>query len=402
MRGRVDRLGTLDQAGDDRADADRAETGDLPGGPGAGSRDALLRRLEQLPRGHPSAVRAGASGDRPAPARQEAAHDREAAADGRDSSRTDGPTAGCETAADGPDSPTTDIPSAGGQERGDKPAAPGAPPEKGPDGPGPPGGPQPDHPDRPAIPFVDRVEHFESLWKAHLERWPEPAEGPGAADRARPDDPTGSWRGAGDRYLAPEQNAEADRIIELLRRPEKAVTELLQKIQQDNPYGGYLVGLDHRLKGTDRLKEKIVEHLESEVGSTATDAASEINDAVRYTSCFGPGEYVDGHGYMRQELESTGCQMMYSKNHWIDNPEYRGINSRWTTAEGDRFELQFHTPESFFAKDHLTHPSYQRLRTPDTGRAEQRALHDYQREVSMALPEPDRIIEIADMRKEAA
>src|ERR1022692_1798905 len=104
LRGRVDRLGTLDQAGDDRADADRAETGDLPGGPGAGSRDALLRRLEQLPRGHPSAVRAGASGDRPAPARQEAAHDREAAADGRDSSRTDGPTAGCETAADGPDS----------------------------------------------------------------------------------------------------------------------------------------------------------------------------------------------------------------------------------------------------------------------------------------------------------
>src|ERR1022692_3188274 len=388
LRGRVDRLGTLDQAGDDRPEADRAETGDLPGGRGAGSRDALLRRLEQLPRGHPSAVRAGASGDRPAPARQEAAHDREAAADGRDSSRTDGPTAGCETAADGPDSPTTDIPSAGGQERGEKPAAPGAQPEKGPDGPGPPGGPQPDHPDRPAIPFVDRVEHFESLWKAHLERWPEPAEGPGAADRARPDDPTGSWRGAGDRYLAPEQNADADRIIELLRRPEKAVTELLQKIQQDNPYGGYLVGLDHRLKGTDRLKEKIVEHLESEVGSTATDAASEINDAVRYTSCFGPGEYVDGHGYVHRMLESAGCEMTYSENHWIENPQYKGINSRWETPGGGRFELQFHTQESFYAKEQLTHRSYNRLRSPDTSWDELPELEAYQCTVSGALPEP--------------
>ena len=106
---------------------------------------------------------------------------------------------------------------------------------------------------------MDRVKHFESLWKAHLERWPEPDEGSAAADRSRPDDPPGSWRGAGDRYLGPEQNAEADRIIELLRTPEKAVTELLQKIQQDNPYGGYLVGLGHRLKGEDRLKEKIVD-----------------------------------------------------------------------------------------------------------------------------------------------
>ena len=55
-------------------------------------------------------------------------------------------------------------------------------------------------------------------------------------------------------------------MIELLRRPEKAVTELLRKIQQDNPYGGHLVGLDHRLKGEDRLKEKIVDKMGVEGG----------------------------------------------------------------------------------------------------------------------------------------
>ncbi len=190
-------------------------------------------------------------------------------------------------------------------------------------------------------------------------------------------------------------------MIELLRRPEKAVTELLRKIEQDNPFGGHLVGLDHRLKGEDRLKEKIVEHIESEVGSTVADAAGEISDAVRYTFCFGLEEYVDGHAYVRQILESAGWQMAYSKNHWMENPEYKGINSRWTSPEGGRFELQFHTPDSFYAKDHLTHRSYERLRAPDTSRAEQHALHDYQREVTSALPEPERITEIVDIRKEA-
>jgi hypothetical protein len=355
LRGRADQLGRLEQAGDDRAGA-----GDRPGGAGAASRDALLRRLEQLPPGHPSSVPAGGSRDGSARASRDDSAGRESAA------------------ADRPP---------GGRDSGDGPARPGGPA---------------DARGEPVVSFLDRVGHFDSLWKAHLERWPEPAEGDAAAGAARPDDPPGSWRGAGDRYLAPGPNAEADRIIELLRKPEKAVTELLQKIQQDNPFGGYLVGLDHRLKGEDRLKEKIVEHLESEVGSTVTDAASEISDAVRYTSCFGPGEYVDGHGYVCQMLESSGCEMTYSKNYWIENSEYRGINSRWTTAEGDRFELQFHTSDSFYAKDVLTHPSYQRLRTPDTSRAELRGLHDYQREVSKAVPAPDRITEIADVRKEAS
>jgi len=401
LRGRGDHLGKLDQAeadragvdraGVDRAGVDRAGTGqdaagldrrDLPASAGAASRDALLRRLEQLPPSHPSSVRAGESRDRSARTGQEEVAGRGVAADQRDSSLQDRP-------------PTR-------QQRGDGLAPPGGPAPEGPDRPGTPGGPPPDNPDAAVVPFMDRVGHFESLWKAHRERWPEPADGASDADKVRPDDPPGSWRGAGDRYLAPDQNAEADQIIELLRKPEKAVTDLLQKIQQDSPHGGYLVGLDHRLKGADRLKEKIVEHIESEVGSTVTDAASEINDAVRYTFCFGPAEYVEGHGYMRQKLESAGCQMTYSKNHWIDNPEYRGINSRWATPEGDQFELQFHTPESFYAKDQLTHPSYKRLRRPDTSRAEQRALHDYQREVSSALPEPDRIIEIANMRKEPA
>ena len=44
--------------------------------------------------------------------------------------------------------------------------------------------------------------------------------------------------------------------------------------------------------------------------------------------------------------------------------EYKGINTRWVTQEGQRFEVQFHTSESFHAKQNVTHDAYERLRNP--------------------------------------
>lgn len=235
------------------------------------------------------------------------------------------------------------------------------------------------------------------MWKSHLDRWPEASDSPSGADRVHPDDPPGSWRGDGNRYLNPEQNAEVGRIIELLRRPEKAVSELLQKIQQDNPHGGFLAGLDHRLKDDQRLKEKIADKMVVKIDGSAADAARTINDALRYTFCFSTDQYVRGYGDVHQRLESAGYRMTYRKNHWLDDhPQYKGINSRWDTPDGGRFELQFHTPESFFAKEHLTRPSYRRLRSPETSRPEQRELMAFQAQVSAAVPAPTDISRIPD------
>ncbi len=57
--------------------------------------------------------------------------------------------------------------------------------------------------------------------------------------------------------------------------------------------------------------------------------------------------------------------MYLSKNSW-GNLEYKGINTRWVTRGGQRFEVQFHTPESFHAKQNITHVSYERIRNPLT------------------------------------
>jgi hypothetical protein len=261
--------------------------------------------------------------------------------------------------------------------------------------------------DDPSATYWDQVDHLEQLWQQHLERWPDrPRSEEAGQERLRSEEaeraeagPPGSWRGDGGRYLSPDQNAAADKLITKLREPEPAITADLREIEQNNSLGGYLTGLEHRLKGTTRLKEKIAEKLEFSIGATADEAVAQISDAVRYTFCFGSASYASGCRKVRDELESGGYRMTYSQNHWIGNDQYKGINTRWETMAGDRFELQFHTTESVHAKQQLTHRSYERLRAPDLSRAERAELEDYQRAVIAAIPRPAGAAEVPGIQE---
>jgi len=240
--------------------------------------------------------------------------------------------------------------------------------------------------------FCSQVSRFEDLWQAHITRWPDkPSKEPD-----RRDDPPGSWRGACDRYLSPDDNAVADKQIALLREPEPAVTRLLKQIELENPHGALLVGVDHRLKGEERLKEKIADKMSLKGLLNPAEAAAEINDAVRYTFCVRADEYVAAHGSVGRQLESAGYRNTYEKNHWLEGANYNGINTRWTTPDGGVFELQFHTRESFYAKEQLTHPPYQRLRQQTTTPPERAELLAFQREVWAAVPRPPGIAQIPD------
>jgi hypothetical protein len=59
--------------------------------------------------------------------------------------------------------------------------------------------------------------------------------------------------------------------------------------------------------------------------------------------------------------------------------------------------VQFHTRASFEAKE-LTHPAYEKLRSPGTPKAEQEAAARFQREVSAKVPVPSGVTEIPDYR----
>jgi hypothetical protein len=192
----------------------------------------------------------------------------------------------------------------------------------------------------------------------------------------------------------------ADAVVRV-REAEPGVSAYAQAIEQENKdkYGGWLGGFEHRLKGEDRLKEKIADKLQVEPSMTAAEALREIGDAMRYTFCFQPDNYTRGYYDIKERYESRGCEMYLSKNWWT-NSEYKGVNTRWLTPEGHRFEVQFHTPESFHAKHHVTHTAYERIRDPATSDEERAEFRAFQREVSSWIRVPDGAADIPDYRKE--
>jgi hypothetical protein len=245
--------------------------------------------------------------------------------------------------------------------------------------------------------YRDEVPRFTDLWADHERRWPR--DGRTTADPSA-DAPASHHRDDEFRQRS-ERQSETAEAIGRVREAEPGLSEDAQAIEQENKdtYGGWLEGFERRLKGEDRLKEKIAERLEGEPDKSSTEILGKIPDAIRYTFCFQSENYARGYCDIKDRFENCGHEMYYSKNWWTD-PEYKGVNTRWATPEGQRFEVQFHTPDSFHAKECVMHLAYERIRDPATSRAELRELHAFQREVSSWIQIPDGAADIPDYKKE--
>jgi hypothetical protein len=244
--------------------------------------------------------------------------------------------------------------------------------------------------------YRDEVPRFMEMWAGHDTRWQETRRR--AADLPT-DAPTSPHRNGGLRS-DPERQAEMTEAVGRVRDAEPGLSADAQAIAQENEHSGWLEGFRHRLKDENRLLEKSEEGLTtSSPDATPRQVLRLIPDAIRFTYCFQSENYTEGYDDIRERFESRGHQMYYSRNYWID-PEYKGINTRWVTAEGQRFEVQFHTPDSFHAKHEMTHLAYERIRDTSTSRAELRELHAFQREVSSWIEVPDGAADIPDIKKE--
>lgn len=215
-------------------------------------------------------------------------------------------------------------------------------------------------------------ERFRESWDDHCERWPQEA-------RTSPDrsaDPPGSWRGDSGRYLDSAANAEVEERCDRIADVERAVVSpAMREIESCDPER-HLVGFDHRLKGTDRLKEKVAIEV-SEKGCTTSEAMMLAKDVIRYTFVYPDAHYSEGVAADVDRLEDRGFQQSERRNTWIEE-QYKGINSRWHDPEsGQLFELQFHTEASYEAKQ-LTHCAYERTRDLATPRAELKELRQMQ------------------------
>ncbi len=163
-----------------------------------------------------------------------------------------------------------------------------------------------------------------------------------------------------------EMRAEFDALYQRAVRAEPAITTKLQDISDsiDVP----MTGLDYRIKkDADRAFEKYAKRRKEYSPHEAFPF-----DVVRYTYVIEPDQYAEKVAQLQQTLADQGFTEVAFRNTWGNEAGYMGINGRYETAEGQRIEIQFHTPESFDAKQ-ATHADYEIERDTTRGDAERAA-----------------------------
>jgi hypothetical protein len=220
------------------------------------------------------------------------------------------------------------------------------------------------------------------MWTEYQRRWP-PEERP-SLDRST--DPPGSWRGEGnsslDRAANSRVEAHCDRIVECER---EKISPALRAIESQDP-DRRLTGLEHCLKGRDRIKEKVYKTIK-ESNRSPEQAVSLVSDAIRYTFQYQEARYTQSVLADIMRLKDQGFKLDKLKNSWSDE-QYKGINSQWIEPDsGQRFEVQFHTAISFEAKQ-LNHSAYERLRSKQADIFEELVLEAFQKKVTAEVPVP--------------
>ncbi|HEY2306894.1 MAG TPA: hypothetical protein VGI05_13525, partial [Streptosporangiaceae bacterium] len=153
------------------------------------------------------------------------------------------------------------------------------------------------------------------------------------------------------------------------------------------------------LKDPDRFKKKLFESIRDEPDKSVEQHVDEIHDGIRYTFVSDGDDYVRTVNQAADILKANGFELGVRKNEW-SNDEYKGVNTRWRDHEsGCRFEIQFHTHESWQVKQ-ATHSAYAQIHDTSTPADERERLRAYQREISSSLVLPSEWESITNYRKE--
>ena len=182
-----------------------------------------------------------------------------------------------------------------------------------------------------------------------------------------------------------EAESLSKRILDKISRVEPKITQDMQRIAGNNK----LAGLEFRKKTVDSLTRKIITDSQTENISLA-EAASKINDVLRYTTILNVDTFAKDYLSMKQRLIKEGFEIVKVKNTWLTDGPYKGVNTvikKYSIS----FEMQYHTQESFNLKNGPLHELYEKRRMPSTTKAEKYKLDKEMLELSKTLKVPKNI-----------
>ena len=148
-------------------------------------------------------------------------------------------------------------------------------------------------------------------------------------------------------------------IYEKAASNEARITSEMESISKSS--GVELTGLDHRLKDPDSYIRKIQTGA-NDLGISEEEVAENLYDINRYTGIANSDTIAHKAVKALDDLEKRGYNIVGVRNAWLETGvAYKGINVKVISPEGQKFELQFHTPQSLKLKD-LIHPYYEKQR----------------------------------------
>lgn len=171
---------------------------------------------------------------------------------------------------------------------------------------------------------------------------------------------------AGESYGA-EAKGHAARVMAQAAEVEKNLSPVLKSVVGKD---GHFQGWHNRLKAETSLERKIYKDAKYQRISLK-DAANHIGDAVRYTVTTTADKYKQVVHETMKALNDKGYVVAPGKfkNYWApeggksgDTPIYQGINVNLVAPNGVKWELQFHTNQSFKTKSQLNHDYYAEYR----------------------------------------
>lgn len=162
----------------------------------------------------------------------------------------------------------------------------------------------------------------------------------------------------------------------------KMVTEVAKNCNMD------LTGLEYQIKTKESYLDKIAREY-------APGYHYEVKDTIRYTMLSSTDDYVENVKKACSTLNNNNCTtIIKKKNYWIDdrNP-YNGINTLLQDVNGTKFEIQYHTPESFDIKQ-KAHVLYEKQRVLEEDSMEYLSLKKQMYEMNNKIEIPKNIQEV--------
>jgi len=103
---------------------------------------------------------------------------------------------------------------------------------------------------------------------------------------------------------------------------------------------------------------------------------------------FDESSYTQGANKAIAALEAGGFKKLQVTPTWGNDAPYKGVNTVFQTPSGQKFEVQFHTPDSFHVKDKITHSIYKEAGLESTPEERRVAIEKEMARISDSLKTP--------------